>query len=378
MPTEARDRLLVWRTSWLPRSNTFVRDQVRAYRGWDARSFGLIRERDPLVEPDRHVFGDGRVSHIALNRIPNPVQELMAARRAKSLRPRLVHAHFGTDGLRAEGVAARLGVPLVVTFHGYDVTALRDKDEYAVALRGLVRRVDLLVAVSGFIEGRLHELGADPARTLMHHTGIPVPPAPGEEGDRSGVLFVGRLVEKKGAADLVAVYARLPVEVQAAHPLTIVGSGPLDDSLRALALRLGVEVEFTGSLDSSEVARRYARCAVACVPSKRAANGDSEGLPTVILEAAAHGVPVIASVHAGNGEAVHDGETGLLFAEDDLDALEAALEGLLPDAARRAAMGVRAREMVERDFDINRQTTHLEAAYDRLVGGVSPGRTRGS
>lgn len=362
-------RVLVWRTNWLPNSNTFVRDQVRAYRTWDARSFGLVREPDPLIEPDRYVFGSGWLSGVARHRLSERTQERFAALRAKSLRPHLMHAHFGTDGLRAEGVANRLGVPLVVTFHGYDVTALMDKPDYTAALRGLVQRVDLMVAVSGFIQDRLLDLGADPARTLLHHTGIPVPVVgPGDEIRRRGVLFVGRLVEKKGVADLVRVYSRLPQTVRAGHPLTIVGDGPLGSTLRQLAHELGVVVEFTGALTSSEVARRYGRCAVVCVPSKQAANGDSEGLPTVIVEAAAHRVPVIASIHAGNAEAVQDGVTGLLFEEEDLDGLQGALAGLLPDTQRRIDMGLASRVMVERGFDITRQSTLLEAAYDRLIG----------
>ena len=359
-------RVLVWRTNWLPRWNTFVRDQLAAYGRWQAFSFGMTRIDEPLTEPHRYVFRDGRWAKAVKRRLSDATQERLASWVARTVRPDLLHVHFGTDATRARGVAARLRIPLVVTFHGHDVTVLDDA-RYVRELDRVLADADLLIAVSGFVAEQLIALGADPAKVHTHHTGIPVRDGVVRAERRAGVLFVGRLVEKKGVADLVTAYAGLDRRLRDEHPLVIVGDGPLEASLRDLCAQLDVAATFTGRLDSGEVSGWFERSAVACVPSKRAADGNSEGLPTVIMEAAAHSTPVIASVHSGNTEAVVDHVTGLLFPEGDVDGLAGALSQLLSDDVARTEMGLQARKMVETEFDIVRQTTKLETLYDEIL-----------
>jgi glycosyltransferase involved in cell wall biosynthesis len=153
-------------------------------------------------------------------------------------------------------------------------------------------------------------------------------------------VYCGRLDESKGTATLVRAAA------VARQPLTLVGTGPQEASLRRLSQELGADVIFTGYLaeDALVAAIREARAVV--VPSEV-----HENAPLSLLEAYAAGRPVIGSRIAGIPELVRDGETGVLYASGDVDALSAALLRLaeLPDA-RLAAMGAEGRAWVERDF----------------------------
>ena len=118
------------------------------------------------------------------------------------------------------------------------------------------------------------------------------------------MLFVGRLIEKKGLGDLLDAMTAVPDA-----RLLIVGDGPLRPELEAEA-RLRVAAEFAGWLAPEDVARRFEEARVLCVPSRRAASGDAEGLPTVILEAGARGLPTVGTRHSGIPEAIADAAAG--------------------------------------------------------------------
>nr|WP_240897132.1 glycosyltransferase [Kineococcus vitellinus] len=296
-------------------------------------------------------------------------QERQLRSALRALRPDVLHAHFGTDAAVVGPVAAELGIPLVVTWHGYDAT-LHD-EALASSTSGrllLERRAQLLasaagtIAVSGFIAAELARKGADPGAIDVIACGVDTervvwtpPPATG------GLLFVGRLVEKKGLADLLDALAGLA----SPPPLTVVGDGPLRERLEQRARDQRVDARFLGTRTSDEVRAAMREAQAVVIPSRRAANGDCEGLPVVSLEAAASGRPVIAYAHSGLVESVLDGTTGLLAPEGDVAALAAAVEEVGADADLRAAFGLAAREHAVRSFDIRVTTARIEQVYDR-------------
>ena len=144
------------------------------------------------------------------------------------------------------------------------------------------------------------------------------------QNEKKVVLFVGRLVEKKGLTYLIEAVKELD-DVK----LIVVGNGPLEEELRRQALLQGEKIQFVGSKKHEELAPLYASADIFVVPSVTAQNGDKEGLPTTIVEAMASGVPIIATRHSGIPELVRDGVNGYLVDEKDVESLRKAIKNLL-------------------------------------------------
>ncbi|MEV6488410.1 glycosyltransferase [Actinoplanes sp. NPDC051633] len=353
--------LVIWRSAMLPASETFVRNHGAALTRWRPAYLGATRIASPLSEPaDVVAFPDGA----GFLRLRLTGRSPILTRALGRLRPGVVHAHFGGDGWLVSRAAAACGAPLVITVHGHDVTRQPATPgplglRYRRNLRAAFRRAAVVLAVSEPIRERAIALGADPAKVRVHHTGIPIPAAVPGGPKRWDVAFVGRLVEKKGVGDLIAALARTPAKA------VVIGSGPLEAELRRQAGRL--DVTFLGNLPPGDVTRHLAASKMLAAPSRTAADGDTEGLPTTILEAAALGLPVVATRHSGIPEAVKDGETGLLGPEGDPRVLAGNIGRLLADPGLRSKLGSRGREFTARNFDLARQTSRLEDLYDELA-----------
>ena len=299
------------------------------------------------------------------------------ARRLRPLAPALVHAHFGTDGVTALPLARALGLPLVTTLHGHDVARPRRRlllsgrlswMRYGLMQRRLEQEGALFLAVSDAVRARAIARGFPENRTVTHRIGIDLGRCePGGEAEPGLILHVGRLVEKKGTADLIAAFARVRARLPGAR-LAIIGEGPLRPRLERLAKESGAgdAIDFPGRLPPEQVGGWMRRAWLLAAPSITARDGDAEGLPTVIVEAAAAGLPVVATRHAGIPEAVTGGETGYLVPEGDVAALADRLSILIEAPERRASMSAAARALAERDFDLARQTARLESLYDAV------------
>ncbi len=306
-----------------------------------------------------------------LTRDPAPYLRLIGDRR-----PALIHAHFGIDGVYALPIAQRLHVPLVTTFHGYDATlstaALLTSPawaNYPLFRRRLAARGDLFLCVSHFIRDRVLAMGFPAERTLLHYTGVDCRAFPLRDPAEATpvILHVARLVEMKGTRYLIEAFAGLA----ARHPelrLVIVGDGPLRPALTAMSVRLGLadRISFLGARPHAEIAGWMRRAMMLVLPSINTGTGRVEGLGMVLLEAAATGVPVVATDVGGIPEGAEDGVTGILTPERDPAALFRAMLALADDAAMRARMGQAGRNFVERRFDIVRQNHALELHYDRV------------
>lgn len=301
------------------------------------------------------------------------------ADRLRPHRPRLIHAHFAPDGLLALPLAERLGVPLVTTLHGYDVSRSTAAFllsgrlswiRYALFRRRLAVRGRLFLAVSEAVRRRAVARGFPPQRILTHHNGVELARfGPGGGEPEPGlVLHVGRLVEKKGTGLLLRVFGSLVRD----HPgtrLVVIGEGPLRVSLERQSARFGGAVRFLGALSHAETAAWMRRAWALAAPSVTARDGDSEGLPQVVIEAAASALPVIASDHSGIPEAVDDGHSGFLVAEGDEAGFARRLGELLGSAELRGRMAAAARRLAEERFDSVRQNARLESLYDSLIRG---------
>lgn len=284
------------------------------------------------------------------------------------------HCHFGPVGALVAEVREVLPVdaPLVTSIHGFDITS-------HVAIHGerfydrLFARGDLLLPVSDHWRDRLLELGAPADRVRVHRMGVDLtfwehidrPPSPGRTFH---VLSVGRFVEKKGFDDGLRAVAALRDQGVAVR-YTLVGEGPLRSALQREASRLGLgeSVAFVGALARDRLRQHLGQADVLLAPSRTASNGDQEGIPVVLMEAMATGMPVVASRHSGIPELVRNEESGLLADERDIHVLGTHLRRLAADPDLRVAIGRRARRLVERQHDQERLTEELVGHYRRVI-----------
>ncbi|MFZ9880104.1 MAG: glycosyltransferase [Phycisphaerales bacterium] len=276
----------------------------------------------------------------------------------------LVLAQFGPAGLVALSLrrAGLVEGPIATAFYGFDLTrALRDAPNL---YRGLYDEAALLLPNSEHLAGVLRANGAPSSKTVVHRLGIDLARFPAV--DRRArpaaptALAVGRFVEKKGFEH--AIRALAAAGDASAFRLRLIGDGPLRPRLEQVARELGVtdRVEFAGWRTHEEVACAMADADLLLAPSVVARDGDMEGLPLVVIEALATGMPVIGSRHGGIPELVSDGVNGVLCDERDEGALAAALVRL-SDPETRSALGRNARATVERDFSADELASRLVA-----------------
>jgi len=364
---DCRPAAAIFRTALFNPTERFIQDQAAALTRWRPLLVGLERKGEVLAALRKGMLLPGGTAERLLFSARGRGGSIEARLRAAG--PKLIHAHFGTDGRKVLPLARAPGLPLLTHLRGYDVTLSRAAligsgrptwIRYALGRRRLMREGALFLAVSDALRDKAIALGYPAERTLTHYNGVDLDRFHPGEGPREPglVLHVGRLVEKKGTAVLIEAMAGL-VDAR----LVVIGEGPLRG---ALERRAGPSVQFLGALPPDEVASWMRRASVLAAPSLTARDGDAEGLPHVVVETAASGLPVVGTLHSGIPEAVTDGGTGFLVPEGDAAALADRIGALLGSEELRQTMGAAARRLAEERFDRACLTARLEEIYDEV------------
>lgn len=389
MTMASRPTVVIFCDHLLYLSETFIRAQGEA-----------LRQFSPVYAGSRRVAGlelpAGRCYTINSGSTAGRMREVVfklfgkapgLVRRLHALDPVLVHAHFGPDGLRALPLSRQLGLPLIVTFHGSDATALNPRRNEAtfghrryLAHREVLRRgASLFLAVSDFIRGKLLEQNVPPEKVIVHYIGVDTrlfSPSPTATETEPVVLFVGRLSERKGPAYLIQAMA----EVQQEYPeveLVLIGDGPLRTNLEQQAKASLRKYRFLGSQSPETIREWMDRASVFSASSVRIESGEEEAFGMVFAEAQAMQKPVVAFASGGVVEAVQHGQTGFLAPERDWRKMAEYLALLLQDADLRRRFGVAGRQRVLRLFDLEKQTSVLEKIYAEIAARRAPVRKRG-
>lgn len=299
--------------------------------------------------------------------------QYLALRKAKrEFKPQVIHAHW----LLPQGLIAALDrqdIPLVATSHGADLFGLRNK-WFARLRRWVVPRVSVVTLVSEVMRQRL--LAEQPqANAAVMSMGVDVRErfVPGAaERSSAELLFVGRLVEKKGLHHLLHALPQVIAECPESR-LTIAGFGPERERLERIVAELDLKahVDFLGAMSQASLPALYQRATIFVAPFVEAVDGDQEGLGLVVAEAMACACPVIVgNVPATQG--LVDGCNGIRVPAADHAQLAQAIVMLLQDEAARARMGRHARVHVEQHYSWDA----VAERYSRLLADVArAGRT---
>ncbi|MBN9693557.1 MAG: glycosyltransferase [Verrucomicrobia bacterium] len=284
-----------------------------------------------------------------------------AARLARLVRERgihLLHAHFATTATSVAHAAARFAqIPYTFTAHAKDIFHESASDaDLERKLAGAAR----VITVSDFNVRFLRDkFGPAASQVRRLYNGLDLSrfnyTSPRERSRH--IVAVGRLIEKKGFGILLEACARL---AQQRVPFTceLIGGGELESALQRQIRELGLnhQVRLTGPLPQSEVIERVRSAAVFAAPCVVGADGNADGLPTVLLEAMALGTPCVATDVTGIPEIVRHERTGLQVPQHDSEELASALARLLDDADLRVELSRQARDLIEHEFDADQNT----------------------
>lgn len=384
MNTVAKPKVVIFSDHLLYPSETFIQAQASALNEYEP-VFAGSRRVTGLELPVEQVYtvnpGSllGRLAELRFKILGSAPEMLKQLGR---LSPVLLHAHYGPNGLRALPLASRLRVPLIVTFHGSDITItdLRHQKTYLgfrhyFANKGKLRKSDAtFLGVSKFVQGKLLEHGFPPERVYVQYTGVDTKKfRPASTEERPIILFVGRLVEFKGTEFLIKAASEVQRQFPAAE-VVLVGDGPLRKDLEALAKQSLRRYRFLGIRTLEEVRDWMNRTSVLCMPSVTTRSGEAEGFGMVCAEAQALGKPVVAFNCGGIPEIISHGTTGFLAPERDWHALAGYLMLLLQSAELRERFGRAARESILSQFDLEHCTRRLERLYGMVLGAdTAPG-----
>lgn len=280
----------------------------------------------------------------------------------------VIHVHWPVPhaifGIAARGVT---GAPMVTTYYGAELRLAARSSLFTRLLRAGARESARNVAISRHTAADLARLtGVTPAVIPYSTAFTPHARSTTRDSREFTVLFVGRLVERKGIPVLLGAWARAGLPNAR---LVIVGDGPDRGALEARVAALGIEhsVEFRGRVSDTELATVYSTADLFVLPAVLDAHGDTEGLGVVLLEAMASHVPVLASAAGGITDVVVDGESGMLVPPGDGAALATALQRLQGDPELRARLAAGGVARVRDEFSWDAIADRWAAVYREAV-----------
>jgi len=381
------NNILIYRDIMLPPSETFILAQGEGLSRFSPFYVGARKVNGIEVPLEKSYFINSGGVFGKFQELFFKLFDIVTSKQMENfnkLKPLLIHAHFGPDGVFALNIAKAICIPLIVTFHGYDATMKDDffRNSYFIHRKYLKQReclfkhCSIFIAVSDFIRQKLLELGVPEDKVLVHYIGIDINKfKPLVQISREPIiLFVGRLVEKKGCTFLIQAMK----DVQLSFPnveLVIIGDGPLRKELEHEAKSNLKKYRFLGTQPSNVVLDWMNRAKIFSVPSITAELGDAEGFGIVFAEAQAMGVPVVSFSSGGIPEAVANGETGFLLPEKDWQGLANKISLLLTDEYLWKKMSRNGQKRVRELFNLEAQTRKLENIYATVIEKSTRGIT---
>ena len=282
----------------------------------------------------------------------------------------IIHCHFGPNGTLGTYLK-QLGIPgkIVTMFHGYDIRLGLEKGGHIY--NDLFKLGDCFLIISKWTKNHLIKFGANPQKFICHPIGIDVDKFSSrwqsnvvERPNTVIILTVARLINAKGLQyGIHSINKLLKKNSELYVEYDIIGEGPLEEQLRKLVKTLGLveSVRFLGPMEQEEVIKYYQRAHIFLLPSI------AEAIPTVLMEAQAVGLPIIATSVGSISQVMIDGKSGFLVPERNVDVLVEKLDYLINHPEIWAEMGRAGRKYVEENYDIKKLNRRLVKIYNALL-----------
>jgi len=281
-----------------------------------------------------------------------------------------VLANYGPSGVEIMNICHQYNIPLVVHFHGYDAYRSDILDSFGREYHRLFEKASAIIAVSKDMYKQLRKLKADKNKISIIPCGYNDSIFSYHPVNRESKQFVscGRFVEKKGPDISINAFAELSKKYPDCT-LKMVGEGPLLNHCKSLVKKIGIQdsVSFVGIKTQKEINAIYNNSCGFLLHSLKTSSRDSEGTPVALLEAAACGLPVITTDHAGNNEVITHKRTGFIVEEGNKENMVKYMKIILEDSNLVRQMGKRASKYVSDNYKLNNQLTKLWNVIDRVV-----------
>ncbi|MEX2460151.1 MAG: glycosyltransferase [Paenibacillaceae bacterium] len=347
------------RLRYLPPSETFIYEELKN-----------IKNFKPIVFTHKKM-NLRRFPFRRIKRLPSGPMKI--ARKFAKKKIGLIHARFGNAGVHLLQVKQRLRIPLLTSFHGFDLPMKRNtRKSYHRRLSILFKVGDKFTVPSRQMKRQLLRWGCPRNKIKIMYSGINLHQFPYKQRENKTnhltIISVGRLHEKKGFSYLLKAFKKVHDRYPSSR-LILIGDGEERNKLKRLisALKLKKHVQMKGLVAHSQMAGFLNQADIFCLPSITTKDGNHEGIPNAIKEAMATGLPVVSTRHGGIPELVSDGNNGLLVPEKNVRKLAKKIQYLINNPLLRLKMGEKGREKVERYFNSAKQVRKLETIYRNLI-----------
>ena len=291
--------------------------------------------------------------------IRKPIRDIFLESYLRKNRIQVIIANYGQSGAELYRLANRMGIPLVVHFHGFDASVKQVIQHYKDGYRGMFEIAKAIIVVSTEMRSKVISLGAPENKIFLmrcapasHFSNI----NPNYRSNQ--IIAIGRFVEKK-APYLTILAFKEAQEILPDLKLKFIGEGELLQVCKELSYALEIKnIEFTSVMESGDIAREMANSFCFVQHSKTAENGDKEGTPVAVLEAMAAGLPVISTYHAGIPDVIQNNENGFLVHEGDVHGMAKSIVKLYQD-----------RNLAERFGDNNKKYIQSNLTQERYKAG---------
>jgi colanic acid/amylovoran biosynthesis glycosyltransferase len=286
-------------------------------------------------------------------------------------RVKLLHTHFGYDGVKLIGLKKQLNIPMICSFYGYDAYKDPNYPTYYQKLKILFEEADKIFALGPHMKKRLIELGCSSEKIQIQHLGINVDEIEFKQRtltseNKFQFLTAASFVVKKGIDDTLKSLHLIRKEIN--FTLHLIGDGILRNNILTLIKNLNLQnkVILYGYQPYKTFLNKCYKVHAYLQASKTAENNDKEGTPMSLVDAMATGLPVVSTHHSDIPEIVINGKTGFLAQENDPEGFAKAILKLLNNNENYKQFSRASRQHIKQHFNAKIQSLQIEKIYDEL------------